>query len=84
MPSEEFGKIKRFPDPVLDTDTCYYKPLVEVYGTVATEDHCPSKGEKKKRAPLHASLQNVKNSGLMLLCEECGMCMVTCLCPKES
>ena len=80
MPSEEFGKIKRFPDPVLDTDNCHYKPFGEVYGTVTTEDHRPSKSEKRKRVPLHASLQNVKNSGLMLLCEECGDLFM----PKES
>ena len=73
MPSEEFSKIKRFPDSVMNTDTGHYKTFGEVYGTVTTEDHRPSKNEKRKRAPMQVSIRNVKNSGLMLLCEECGM-----------
>ena len=66
MPAEEFAKLKRFPDPV-PNDTGHYKPFSEVYGTTTTEDHRPSNIEKRKKAPLHASVQNVKNSGIMLL-----------------
>ena len=59
MPLDDLSKIKRFPD--------------EVYGTETTEGDRPSSSEKKKIAPLHATLQNVKNSGLVLLCDECEM-----------
>ena len=72
MPLDKFAQIKRFPDPVLNTTTGHYKPFSEVYGTATSEDDRPSIKEKK-RALLHASIQNVRNSGLMLLCEECGM-----------
>ena len=71
MPSEDFYKIKTFPDPVFNKDTGHYKGFTEVYGKEISEDDRPSK--KRKRAQLHASLTNVKNCGLMLCCDECGM-----------
>lgn len=68
-PAEELVKIKMFPDPV-PNDTGHYKSFSEVYGTATTEDHRPSKIEKQKKAPLHASVQNVTNSRIMHLWEE--------------
>lgn len=72
MPAEEFAKIKEFPDPV-PNDSGHYKTFGEVYGTVTTEDHRPSKAEKRKKVSLHASVQNIKHSGIMLMCEEYRM-----------
>ena len=72
MPMEEFDKIKPFPDPMMKDDG-HYKGFTEVYGTKTSESCRPSKQAKVKKLPFNASLQDVKNSSLMLMCEECGM-----------
>ena len=75
LPAEKFAKIQPFPDPVLKDDG-HYKPFDDVYGTVTTEEYRPSLqkcGQKQKALPFYASVQHAKNSGMMLLCEECGM-----------
>ena len=41
MPSEDFYKIKAFPDPVFNKDTGHYKGFTEVYGKETSEDDRP-------------------------------------------
>ena len=65
-------RIKPFPDPMIK-DNGHYKTFEEVYGTETSEDCRPSKQAKPKKLLFYASVQHVKNSGLMLKCEECGM-----------
>ena len=72
LPKEEFEKIKPFPDPMIKDDG-HYKSFEEVYGTETSEECRPSKQAKSKKLPFYANLQHMKNSGLMLMCEECGM-----------
>ena len=74
LPSEEFQKVKPLPDPVLKDDG-HYKPFDEVYGVETTEEHRPSlqKRSQKKTLPFYASVQHVRNTGMMLMCDECGM-----------
>ena len=72
MPKEEFEKIKPFPDPMMKDDG-HYKGFTEVYGTETSETCRPSKQAKAKKLPFYANVQHVKNSSLMLKCEECGM-----------
>ena len=54
-------------------DDGHYKSFEEFYGTETSEECRPSKQAKSKKLPFYASLQHMKNSGLMLMCEECGM-----------
>ena len=73
MPEEEFAKIKDFPDPMMKDD---YKSFVESYGSVTSEEHRPSlqkRAQKEKTLLFYPSVQHVKNCGLMLMCDECGM-----------
>ena len=73
LSQEEFAKIKPFPDPVLKDDG-HYKHFDEVHGTDTSEECRPSLNTpKSKSLPFYASVQHVKNSGMMLLCDECGM-----------
>ena len=71
LPREEFDRIKPFLDSMIKGDG-HYKKFEEVYGT-ETEDCRPSKQAKPKKLPFYASIQLLKNSGLMLMCQECGM-----------
>ena len=72
LPKEEFDKIKPFPNPMIKDDG-HYKSFEEVYGTETSENCRPSKQASPKKLPYTCSVQHVKNSGLMLMCEECGM-----------
>ena len=75
LPAEEFTKIQPFPDPVLKDDG-YYKPFDDVHGIVMTEECTPflqKKWSKTENTTILCECTACKNSGMMLLCEECGM-----------
>ncbi|CAB4040071.1 Hypothetical predicted protein, partial [Paramuricea clavata] len=73
LPGAEFAKLRHLPDPVPGNDG-HYKPFGEVFGTTTTEDDRPSKANSKEKAlPFYPSVQHVKNTQMMLLCEECSM-----------
>ena len=70
---EEFAKIKPFPDPVLK-DNGHYKHFDDVHSTDTSEKYRPSLNtQRSKSLPFYASVQHIKNSGMMLLCDKCGM-----------
>jgi len=75
LPFEEFAKIKSFPDPMLKGDG-HYKPFDDVHGTETSEEYRPSlrqHAQREKSLPFYSSVQHIKNSGMMLMCDECGM-----------
>ena len=67
LPKEELERIKLFPDPMIKDDG-YYKSMAQ---KLLRSADLPSRPIKE--ATIYASLEHVKNSGLMLMCEECGM-----------
>ena len=75
LPVTEFGKLGHLPDPVPGTDD-HYKPFGEVFCTTTTEEHRPSakhKARKEKSLPFYPIVQHVKNTEMMLICDECSM-----------
>ena len=73
LSTEEFSKIKLFPDPMMKDDG-HFKSFEDIHGTETSENDRPSlkKGEGSS-LPFYASVQHAKNSGMMLCCDECGM-----------
>ena len=72
LPREVF---KPFPDPTPGSDG-HFLPFDTVYGSDTTEEHQPSakkRSSKQQTLPFHGKLQHVKNAGLMIECDECGM-----------
>ena len=55
----------------------HYKAFSEVFGSDASEEFQPSQKKatktKARTLPFYASVQHVKNSQLMVQCEECNM-----------
>ena len=52
----------------------HYKAFPDVFGSDASEEFRRSQVSKKaKTLPFYASVQHVKNSQLMVQCEECNM-----------
>ena len=75
MPVETFNNLHPLPDPVPGTDE-HYSTFEKIYGTQTTEQHRPSLEARKgrqKSLPFSASVQHVKNVGIMVQCEECQM-----------
>ena len=75
LPQEAFNDLHMLPDPVPGDDG-HYQPFERVYGTATSEEHRPSllkRSKKHKTLPFIASIQHVKNTNLMIQCEECGM-----------
>ena len=74
LPPEIFHKLRHIPHPTLGEDG-HYKPFSDIYGTV-TSDACPSFNSNKEKSnslPFYGTLQHVKNSQLVIQCNECGM-----------
>ena len=74
LPSDIFSKLRHIPHPTMGEDS-HYKSFIEVYGTV-THDVCPSLNSQKEKSnslPFYGTLQHVKNSQLVIQCDECGM-----------
>ena len=75
MPMEKFNKIHHLPDPLPGSDG-HYSAFSDVFGTATSEQHRPSlQGQKgrRKSLPFSASVQHVKNVGIMVQCKECEM-----------
>ncbi len=66
--------VHRIPDPVLNDDG-HFKSFDEVYGSITTENDCPSvaKSKAKKSLQFNATQQHVKNVNTLIQCEECNM-----------
>ena len=73
LPFDIFSKLRHIPHPTMGEDS-HYKPFSDVYGTI-TSDMCPSNSQKAKSnsLPFYGTLQHVKNSQLVIQCNECGM-----------
>ena len=73
---EVFDRIKHLPFPVPGEDG-HYKPFSDVFGSDASEEFRPSQKKvtktKARALPFYASVQHVKNSQLMVQCEECNL-----------
>ena len=75
LPQEAFNDLHILPDPVPGDDG-HYVPFESAYGTATSKEHQPSlykHSKKHKTLPFIASIQHVKNTNLMIQCEECGM-----------
>lgn len=83
MNAEKFHTLHFLPDPVPDQthsdptaapgEDLHYKCFEDIYGTVTTEDHRPSKNAPKKRSTLRfsPSHRHVTNIDMLLQCSEC-------------
>ena len=70
-----FSTPKHLPHPVPGPDD-NYKKFSDVFGTKTTEEHHPSskkKAQRDKSLPFSASIQQVKNIDMMLMCDACEM-----------
>ena len=75
LPQSEFQKLDHLPDPVMDMNN-HYKTFKEVFRTKTSEDGRPSKAKtthKERTLPFYPSVQHVKNTEMMLMCDECGI-----------
>ena len=75
LPTDVFRKLNHLPDPVPGSEG-HYKQFADLFGTKTSEGHRPSsqrKSQKQKSLPFYPSVQHVKNTEMMLLCEECEM-----------
>ena len=77
LPRDVFDQIKHIPFPIPGEEGHYLR-FAEVLGMDTTEEHRPSLKNKTTRTksrtlPFYASIQHVKNSQLMVQCEECNM-----------
>jgi hypothetical protein len=77
LPYEIFSKLRHLPHPMPGNDE-HYRAFSDVFGdNTVTEDYRPSKkkqtSSRGKSLSFYASVQHVKNSELLVLCEECQM-----------
>ena len=74
LPIDVFKTLHHLPHPMSGEDD-HYAPFADVFGKPTTEEHRPSLKQKpkKKSLPFSASVQHVKNAGMMVQCEECCM-----------
>ena len=76
MDSELFKTLHFMPDPIPGDDD-HHKRFVEVYGLDTTEEHRPSLLTARKTAlqslGFTPSQQHVRNVGVLIQCDECGM-----------
>lgn len=75
LPRNIFSKLGHLPDPIPGDDG-HYKGFHTIFKTPTTEEYRPSKSEKRPKAkslPFRASVQHVRNTEMMLQCEECSM-----------
>ena len=74
LPVSVFMSLRPLPDPMPGVDD-HYKPFSEVFERETTEEHRPSLKRKPRQdrgLPFYPSVQHVKNTEMMLQCEECG------------
>ncbi|KAL5496676.1 hypothetical protein EMCRGX_G013014 [Ephydatia muelleri] len=74
LPADVFKGLDHLPDPLPGTEG-HYKHFAEVFRSKTSEEHRPSlkRAAKEKTLPFYASLQNVKNADMMLMCDVCEM-----------
>ena len=71
----EFSKLGHLPDPTPGTEG-HYKAFQDVFKKTTSDEHRPSmsgKPKKGKSLPFRASVQHVRNTDVMLQCDECSM-----------
>lgn len=74
LPVSVFMSLRHLPDPMPGVDD-HYKLFSEVFERETTEEHRPSLKRKPRQdrgLPFYPSVQHVKNTEMMLQCEECG------------
>ena len=74
LPTDTFKMLHHLPHPMPGEDD-HYTPFADVFGKPTTDEHRPSLQQKpkKKSLPFSASVQHVRNTGMMVQCEECCM-----------
>lgn len=77
LPLSLFSTLKHIPHPTPMEDMHYF-PFCEAFYMTTTEEHRPSykapkKVKKKRKLPYYATVQHVKNAGIMVQCSECNM-----------
>ena len=74
LPMDTFKMLHHLPHPMPGEDD-HYAPFADVFGRPTTEEHRPSLKQKPKKnsLPLSASVQHVKNTEMMVQCNECCM-----------
>ncbi|CAB4024059.1 Hypothetical predicted protein [Paramuricea clavata] len=75
LPSDVFEEIKFHHDPVTN-DGGHYKPFEVVYGKTTSEKHrstLQKRPARIKTLPFVSSVQNPRNTNMMIQCEECEM-----------
>ena len=80
LPSSLFSTLKHIPHQTPIEDGHYF-PFCEAFHMTTTEKHRPSYREskqvKKCNLPYYATVQHVKNAGIMVQCNECNQwCLV--------
>ena len=70
-----FATLRHLPDPMISTsDPEHYLPFEQAMLRDTTDKDCPSLQEHKKKAlSFSPSIQHVKNTNMMLQCEECQL-----------
>ena len=67
-----FSTLSHLPGPVPNGE--HYKSFDDIYGSTTSECHLPSLHEKEAKGhkiPFNPSAQTAKNTGILLICEEC-------------
>lgn len=74
LPPDVFKLLYHLPHPMPGIEG-HYASFFDVFGQATSEDHRPSLKKRKKKNTLsfYASVQHVRNTELMLQCDECGM-----------
>ena len=74
LPMDTLKMLHHLPHPMPGKDD-HYAPFTDVFGKPTTEEHHPSLKQKPKKnsLPFSASAQHVKNTELMVQCDECCM-----------
>jgi hypothetical protein len=82
LSEDVFKQLRHLPHPTPGDDG-HYLPFSEVFGLTTSEEHRPSFKKKKEvqkksnhqknSLPFYGSVQHVKNSQLMVQCDECSM-----------
>ena len=74
LPMDTFKTLHHLPHPIPGEDD-HYAPFTDVFGKPTTEEYRPSLKQKPKKnsLPFSVSVQHVKNTEMMVQCDECCM-----------
>ena len=67
--NDVFSMLSHLPDPVPNGD--HYKSFADIYGSMTSECHLPSLHEKEAKGHKILFNPSAKNTGILLICEEC-------------